>query len=132
MPRRKKATRLTLKYGSRLRALRLERGLTLAAVGEGADDEGNLNGHVSNIEHGRVLPTVGVLNKIAANMGVELPYLLTDPGASPRQGLIERTRYLTEAEVEHWLAELGPPPVLPPRPIVRARRRPVEKGRKTA
>lgn len=121
MPRRKRATKSILSFGERIRTLREERGLTLQQVGE-SDEAGNLKGHVSNIEHGRVNPTWLMLKKIAENLGIELPYLVTQPDASPRQALIERTRYMSEDEAQALLRELGPAPRAPLRPIRKTRR----------
>jgi transcriptional regulator with XRE-family HTH domain len=123
MPRRKRATKFTLAIGERLRAIREEKGLTLARVGEGSEDDGNLKGHVSNIEHGRVNPTLLMLKKIAENIEVELPYLTTLPHESSRQALIERTRFMTEEEVEALLAQLGPVPVYKPPAVRKTRHR---------
>jgi transcriptional regulator with XRE-family HTH domain len=124
MPRRVKPTRFTFAIGRRLRALREGKSLTLARVGEGDEEDGNLKGHVSNIEHGRVNPTVLMLKKIADNMGIELPYLVTLPDESPRQALIERTRLMADGEIDDLLTRLGPappPPTPPPRRKVRHR-----------
>jgi transcriptional regulator with XRE-family HTH domain len=123
MPRRKTATKFTLAIGRRLRAIREEKGLTLARVGEGSEDDGNLKGHVSNIEHGRVNLTLLMLKKIADNIEIELPYLTTLPQESNRQALIERTRFMTDEEVDVLLAKLGPVPVYKPPPVRRTRHR---------
>jgi transcriptional regulator with XRE-family HTH domain len=96
--------------------IRKEKGLTLAYVGRGSDSDGNLKGHLSNIEHGRVSPTLAMLQKIAKNMEIDLPYLATLPGASRRQALIDRTRWMTEEEARELLDKLGPaPPCIPPK-----------------
>src|SRR5262245_41189072 len=59
MPRRKSATSITAAIGKRINLIREQRGFTLARVGvPDEDDRGNLKGHLSNIEHGRVAPTV--------------------------------------------------------------------------
>jgi hypothetical protein len=56
------------------------------------------------------------LRKIASKIGVDLPYLVTFPEESRHQALIERTRFLSVAEVDELLKKLGPAPVArPPR-----------------
>jgi transcriptional regulator with XRE-family HTH domain len=131
MPRRAKPTRFALAIGRRLRALREGKGLTLARVGESGEDRGNLKGHLSNVEHGRVNITVQTLQKVAAHIGLELPYLVTLPSESTRQALIERTRFLADEEIEQLLTRLGPAPPAPtPQPRRRVRHRASGKGRK--
>jgi transcriptional regulator with XRE-family HTH domain len=118
MPRRKSATSITAAIGKRINLIRKQRGFTLARVGvQDEDDRGNLKGHLSNIERGLVAPTVPTLRKIAAKVGVDLPYLVTFPEESKHQALIERTRFLSVAEVDALLKKLGPVPVgsRPPR-----------------
>jgi transcriptional regulator with XRE-family HTH domain len=126
-----KPKRVTLAIGRRLRALREGKGLTLAQVGESGEDRGNLKGHVSNVEHGRVNITVQTLQKIAAHLGLELRYLVTLPSESKRQALIERTRFMADEEIEQLLTRLGPAPPAPTLPPRRkARHRASGKGRK--
>jgi transcriptional regulator with XRE-family HTH domain len=59
--------------------------------------------NLSNIEHGLVVPTVPTLRKIAAKVAIDLPYLVTFPEESKHQALIERTRFMSVAEVEELL-----------------------------
>jgi transcriptional regulator with XRE-family HTH domain len=126
-----KPTRFTLAIGLRLLALREGKGLTLAQIGESGEDGGNLKGHMSNIEHGRVNTTVQTLRKIAVHLGLDLPYLVTLPSESRRQALIERTRFMSDDEIEQLLARLGPAPRAPtPPPRRKARHRVSGKGRK--
>ena len=117
MPRRKSATSITAAIGKRISLIRKQRGLTLQRLGvQDEDDRGNLKGHLSNIERGLVAPTVPTLRKIAAKVGVDLPYLVTFPEESRHQALIERTRFMSVAEVDALLEKLGPVPVArPPR-----------------
>ena len=117
MPRRKSATSITAAIGQRISLIRKQRGLTLQRLGvQDEDDRGNLKGHLSNIERGLVAPTVPTLRKIAAKVGVDLPYLVTFPEESKHQALIERTRFMSVAEVDELLKKLGPVPVArPPR-----------------
>jgi transcriptional regulator with XRE-family HTH domain len=123
MPRRKSATSITEAIGQRISLIRKQRGLTLERLGvQDEDDRGNLKGHLSNIERGLVAPTVPTLRKIAAKVGVDLPYLVTFPEESKHQALIERTRFMSVAEVDELLKKLGPVPVARP---PRKRRRPL-------
>jgi transcriptional regulator with XRE-family HTH domain len=124
MPRRKKATKFTLAMGRRLRAIRMQKGLTLGDVAE------SLKGHMSNFERGRVNITLQSLQKIAEHTGVELPYLVSLPGASSRQALIERTRFMADGEIDELLARVGPaPPSSAPPPRRKVRHRASGKGR---
>src|SRR5262245_9029128 len=71
---------------------------------------------------GLVAPTVPTPRKIAAKVGVDLPYLVTFPAESKHQALIERMRFMSVAEVDELLKKLGPVPVARP---PRKRRRPL-------
>jgi transcriptional regulator with XRE-family HTH domain len=62
-------------------------------------------GHLSDIEHGRVVPTVGTLSTLAAHFGVELCDLMVFPERGGRHALVDATRALGASEVERWLAE---------------------------
>ncbi len=62
-------------------------------------------GHLSDIEHGRVVPTVGTLSTLAAHFGVELFDLVAFPERGGRHALVDATRAAAATEVERWLAE---------------------------
>lgn len=61
--------RLTVQFGRRLRQLRLDRGLSQAALSEGA---GITPEYVSRLERGLVNPSMAVLARVAESLGVEV------------------------------------------------------------
>jgi transcriptional regulator with XRE-family HTH domain len=124
MPRRQTASALTAAIGQRMRMLRNEQGVTLAHFSAGTG-----KGHLSSLEHGLVNPSVTVLDRIAQSTGIEMPYLVCLPNASDRQGLIERTRFLSDDEVKMLLGFLGPVPV--PTEMTTRDRNNFEKGKQS-
>ena len=65
-----------LRFGEKLRTLRNRRGLTLAQL---ADQLGyKAHGHLSEIESGKKLPTVGLALKVARLFDVSTDILLKD------------------------------------------------------
>ena len=65
-----------LRFGEKLRTLRNRRGLTLAQM---ADHLGyKAHGHLSEIESGKKLPTVGLALKVARLFDVSTDRLLKD------------------------------------------------------
>ncbi len=103
MPRRAEADPLAAAIGARLRAFREARGWKLEEV---AFHSGLASkGHLSDIEHGRVVPTVGTLSTLAAHFGVELFDLVVFPERGGRHALVDATRAAGAREVERWLAE---------------------------
>jgi transcriptional regulator with XRE-family HTH domain len=103
MPRRTKPDPLASLIGRRIRALREAKGLRLeqVAFASGLTSKG----HLSDVEHGRVNPTVGTLRSIASELGVELLDLVNVDAEAPRGALVERTRQLPEAVLSRWLVE---------------------------
>jgi len=103
MPRRTKPDPLASLIGRRIRALREAKGLRLeqVAFASGLTSKG----HLSDVEHGRVNPTVGTLRSIAEELGVELLDLVNVASEGPRAALVERTRGLPEAVLRRWLTE---------------------------
>ena len=67
--------------GAQIRRLRIERGLTLAQVGELAD----LNvGYLSQVENDKASPSLETLAAIADVFGVPITWLLVDAAPTPR------------------------------------------------
>ena len=65
-----------LRFGEKLRTLRNRRGLTLAQL---ADQLGyKAHGHLSEIESGKKLPTVGLALKVARLFDISTDLLLKD------------------------------------------------------
>jgi transcriptional regulator with XRE-family HTH domain len=77
---------LAAAIGQRIRAFREACGLRLEQVAFGSGMTSK--GHLSDLEHGRVNPTVSTLRAIAGELGVELVDLV-NVGSSPRAALIE-------------------------------------------
>lgn len=103
VPRRNQVNPLAAVIGQRLRELRRARGLTLAQL---AVDSGVASkGHLSDLENGRVLPTVGTLQALASALGVELLDLVISPEQSPRHRLVAHTVALPEPVMARWLSE---------------------------
>jgi transcriptional regulator with XRE-family HTH domain len=78
-----------MKVGSRIRELRRESDLTIAGL---ASASGLSKGHVSNMEQGRVLMTVGTIGAIAFGLGLPPFLVVMFPEDEPLAGLIERVR----------------------------------------
>jgi transcriptional regulator with XRE-family HTH domain len=94
MPRRDAPDSLSLAVGERIKALRIEEGLTIEELANGS--ETGSKGHLSNIERGLVRPNIGTLQKVADRLGVKPLDLMTFPRRSVREKLIDLTRNLTK------------------------------------
>lgn len=89
MPRRPSADPVAAKVGARIRDLRFERGLSLAAL---ADASGLSKGHMSSVERGLVLITVGTV--VAAARALNMPpfLLMMFPEEEPFAAVVEHVR----------------------------------------
>jgi transcriptional regulator with XRE-family HTH domain len=96
---RTKPDPLAKTVGARIRRLRLEQGLSFDAF---VEEVGAGRGYISELERGLVVPTIGVLDKVARALGVTMADLVL--GESPRERLYEVTRGLEKAEVAGLLA----------------------------
>jgi transcriptional regulator with XRE-family HTH domain len=90
MPRRKKADRLSLLIGRRIRQLRSEAGLTMEKLAY--ESELGSKGHLSNIERGLVHTTVHTLQTLADRLDVLLLDLVTFPERSARERRVDADR----------------------------------------
>ena len=112
MPRRSEPDPLAAAIGRRIRAFREARGLRLEQV---AFESGlTSKGHLSDLEHGRVNPTVATLRAVAEQLGVWVVDLVNVDVEAPRARLIERSRGVPEGVLARWLAEaesVSPPSV---------------------
>ncbi|HRI63861.1 MAG TPA: helix-turn-helix transcriptional regulator [Polyangium sp.] len=89
MPRRSIPEPIAAKVGARIRELRIERGMSLAALANAA---GLSKGHMSSVERGLVLITVGTVVSTAKALGVP-PFVLTMfPDEEPLSAVIEHVR----------------------------------------
>lgn len=96
--------------GERVRRIRQQKGLTLRAVEQRARVSAT---HVSEIERGKTSPTVGVMRRIAAALGVSPAELLdTPPEMQPFHQTPEQRRRLLladgSAEMEGLTLSHGP------------------------
>lgn len=89
MPRRPSADPVAAKVGARIRDLRVEKGLSLAAL---ADASGLSKGHMSSAERGLVLITVGTV--VAAARALDMPpfLLMMFPEEEPFAAVLEHVR----------------------------------------
>ncbi len=103
MPRRIQPDPYALKVGERLRALRLERNLSLADLATASDLS---KGHLSSIEHGLAAITIQTIVRAAKGLGISPMYLLTFAGDDERDHIVELVRKLPSAEVIKLRREL--------------------------
>jgi transcriptional regulator with XRE-family HTH domain len=109
MPRRSAPDSFSLAVGERIRALRLEEGMTIEQLAD--ESETGSKGHLSNIERGLVRPNIYTLKQVADGLGVKPLDLMTFPKRSVRERLIDLTRNLSSVrlsemirEALHWIA----------------------------
>lgn len=104
MPRRKQSDPLALKIGGRIRSLRQELEITQEKLAY----EGGLKskGHLSGIEKGLVVPTLGTLSLLAERLGVDLLDLVTFPESSARQQLVALTGRMKPGTVRRLIRDL--------------------------
>jgi transcriptional regulator with XRE-family HTH domain len=104
MPRRASANPLAAAVGGRVRAFREARGSKLEEVA--FHSELRSKGHLSDLEHGRLMPNVKSLAALARYFGVDLLDLVTFPEQSARQRLVAATRALPADWIARWLSEI--------------------------
>ena len=106
MPRRRTPDPLAEAIGSRIRALRQERGLTAERLAYESDL--GSKGYLSDIEHGLALPSVHKLAIIAEHLGCALLDLVTFPDGSDREALVDVTRHLGPGPLRKLLRQAKP------------------------
>ncbi len=104
MPRRSQPDPLAAAVGRRVRALRAAKGWNLEKLAWA----GGLSskGHLSDLEHGLLVPTIATLQGIAEQLGVDLVDLLLQPEESLRHRMMAATARATPAQLRRWLAEV--------------------------
>ena len=123
--KRAQETPAQLDLGARLRALRKERGWTLAQAAEAV---GLARSTLSKIENGQMSPTFEAVRKLASGLGISVPQLFTPP----KSGKMLARRSITRAgagrahitatyEHEIIAADITHKRMLPYRALVRAR-----------
>ncbi|MBX3200452.1 MAG: helix-turn-helix transcriptional regulator [Labilithrix sp.] len=103
MPRRDAPDSLSLAVGERIRALRLEEGMTIEQLAE--ESETGSKGHLSNIERGLVRPNTHTLKQVADGLGVKPLDLVTFPKRSVRERLIDLTRSLSASRLSEMIRD---------------------------
>jgi transcriptional regulator with XRE-family HTH domain len=104
MPRRNEPEPYALKVGERLRALRLERDLSLADLATASDLS---KGHLSSIEHGLAAITIQTILRLAKGLALPPLYVLTFAGDDERDHIMELVRKLPSGEVTKLRRELS-------------------------
>jgi transcriptional regulator with XRE-family HTH domain len=115
MPRRSIPEPIAAKVGARIRELRQERGMSLAALAEAA---GLSKGHMSSVERGLVLITVGTVVATARALGVPPFVLAMFPDEEPLSAVIEHVRSSEGGDTNKAAGKLrklvfGPVPAAP-------------------
>jgi transcriptional regulator with XRE-family HTH domain len=103
MPRRMNPDPVAAKVGTRIRDLRQERGMSLASL---ADESGLSKGHMSSVERGLVLITVGTVVSAARALGVPPFVLLMFPEEEPLAAVIEHARLAESGDPDKTAASL--------------------------
>ncbi len=124
MPRRSTPDAFALEFGTRLREIRQERGLSVRELAEASELS---TGHVSSVEHGLVAITIQSVNRLARGLGVSagslfpgslfpsrttpLPRQSLDPTRLPEQPIVLEKLHLQHVRGLHDLClEFVPPP----------------------
>ncbi|UQA57067.1 helix-turn-helix domain-containing protein [Polyangium aurulentum] len=104
MPRQSTPWPLAGRLGARIRELRLEANMSLREL---AEKSGLAQGHLSDIENGRVNVQVQTLAAAADGIGVDLLDLLNygDQSTSERARFVELSRRLTPKQIERETAK---------------------------
>ncbi|MDI1480947.1 helix-turn-helix domain-containing protein [Polyangium sp. y55x31] len=97
MPRRSVPDPFAMQVGARIRELRLERNMSLAAL---ADASALSKGHLSSVEHGLAAITIQTIERLAAGFEVPPLYILTFPAEDERAHVAELLRQLSNADVK--------------------------------
>jgi transcriptional regulator with XRE-family HTH domain len=103
MPRRSTPDAFALQVGTRIRELRREQGLSLAAL---ADASALSKGHLSSVEHGLAAITIHTIARLAEGFGVPPLYLLTFAKEDERAHAAELLRHLSAADVKKFRRQL--------------------------
>jgi len=103
MPRRTVPDPFATQVGSRIRELRLERGMSLAEL---ADASELSKGHLSSVEHGLAAITIQTIARLARGLSLPPLYLLTFPGEDERAHSAELVRKLPMDQVRKLRRQL--------------------------
>jgi transcriptional regulator with XRE-family HTH domain len=103
VPRRSTPDPFAAAIGQRVRALREARGWRLEQLAWSGGRSSK--GHLSDLENGRLMPTIASLRGVAHQLGVDVVDLLVDPKQSLRHQLIAASAHLPPATLQRWLDE---------------------------
>jgi transcriptional regulator with XRE-family HTH domain len=104
MPRPPPAKALSRRLGARIRALRVEAGVTQEQFAWDCDLD---KGYMSNVESGKRLPSLQVLVAFAKRLGVEPIDLLAFDHTKPRMQLLDAARRGDREAVKEALKRMG-------------------------
>ncbi|HEX4334333.1 MAG TPA: helix-turn-helix transcriptional regulator [Polyangiaceae bacterium] len=104
MPRREEADPRALAIGQRIRQLREDAGLNKEQLAFEADFS---KGHLSSLERGLVMPTVGSLERLADVLGVLVIDLINDPSKGDRERLIDLSRFISSGALRKLVREMA-------------------------
>jgi len=97
MPRRKTPDPLAIKLGARIRAVRVEKKMSIVQLARAA---GLSKGHLSSIEHGRAVFNMVTAAKIAKGLGLKLMELALFPEESLLEQLVEHMCGMSPEQLE--------------------------------
>ena len=103
VPRRSTPDPFAAAIGQRVRAMREARGWRLEQLAWSGGRSSK--GHLSDLENGRLVPTIASLQGVAQLLGVDVVDLLVDPKQSLRHQLIAASAHLPPATLQRWLDE---------------------------
>jgi transcriptional regulator with XRE-family HTH domain len=97
MPRRKNLDPLAIKLGARIRAVRVEKKMSVVQL---ATASGLSKGHLSSIEHGRAVFDMVIAGNIANGLGLNPMALMLFPEESPLEQIVEHMRGMSPEQLE--------------------------------
>lgn len=103
MPRRQTPDPFATQVGTRIRELRLEKGMSLAEL---ADASELSKGHLSSVEHGLAAITIQTISRLAKGLGVPPLYVLTFATEDERANVAELVRKLPVDQVKKLRKQL--------------------------
>jgi len=104
MPRRSAPGSLARRLGARIRALREDAQITQEAL---AWDCGFAKSYLSQLEAGKLVPSVAALHALAKRLGVDAIVLFACEGTKPLHALVDAAHRKDRRRVELALKRLG-------------------------
>ncbi len=103
MPRPSGTAKLARRLGARVRELRVEAGMTQESLAWECDLS---KPYLSQVEAGKRLPSIAVLDAIARRLGLRVADLVAIDATDPRLRLLDAARRKERAAVKAALADL--------------------------